>query len=79
MVNIVNSDQFLKCFNINIRKYFKGILHTILFYRVFGNIKPKEVDLLDITYVGLIISNFLSFEMISSGSIVKILKIISFN
>ncbi|CAG8509009.1 18080_t:CDS:2 [Rhizophagus irregularis] len=26
------------------------ILHTILFYRVFGNIKPKEVDVLDITY-----------------------------
>ncbi|CAB4389509.1 DUF1649 domain protein [Rhizophagus irregularis] len=28
----------------------RGILHTILFYRVFGNIKPKEVDVLDITY-----------------------------
>ncbi|CAG8695179.1 15975_t:CDS:2, partial [Cetraspora pellucida] len=27
-----------------------AILHTILFYRIFGNIKPKEVDLLDITY-----------------------------
>ncbi|CAG8439222.1 6542_t:CDS:2 [Diversispora eburnea] len=28
----------------------RAILHTILFYRVFGNIKPREVDLLDITY-----------------------------
>ncbi|CAG8500539.1 5282_t:CDS:2 [Acaulospora morrowiae] len=28
----------------------RAILHTILFYRVFGNIRPKEVDLLDITY-----------------------------
>ncbi|RIB09839.1 autophagy-related protein [Gigaspora rosea] len=27
-----------------------AILHTILFYRIFGNIKPREVDLLDITY-----------------------------
>ncbi|KAG9289813.1 hypothetical protein G9A89_015393 [Geosiphon pyriformis] len=31
----------------------RAILHTILFYRVYTNVKPKDVDFLEITYAAI--------------------------
>ena len=36
-----------------IREVLNGILHTILFHRLFGTIKPKTLEVLDVTMVFL--------------------------
>ena len=36
-----------------LREALQAILHTILFHRVFANIKPKDMDILDLTIVSM--------------------------
>ncbi|CAG8442286.1 2037_t:CDS:2 [Ambispora gerdemannii] len=36
-----------------VKDVLRALLHTVLFYRVFLNIKPREVDLLELTYVSI--------------------------
>ncbi|ORX95334.1 DUF1649-domain-containing protein [Basidiobolus meristosporus CBS 931.73] len=31
----------------------RAVLHSILFHRVFGNVRPREVDFMDLTYVAI--------------------------
>jgi hypothetical protein len=34
----------------------RAILHTVLFHRVFANIKPRDMDILDLTIVSPLLS-----------------------